>query len=85
MTQFMGIALEYLADLFIPASNINNYQTRHARNGLFPTYMNLVAGQRSFLKRGCHLWKYLPQTLQSAPTPQSFKKNLFRHTMESQL
>ena len=38
-----GNCPEYLADRFIPASNIHNYQTRHARNGLFPTHMNLVA------------------------------------------
>ena len=80
-----GNCPEYLADLFIPASNIHNYQTRHARNGLFPTHMNLVADQRSFLNRGCHLWNSLPQTLQSAPTPQSFKKNLFKYIIESQL
>ena len=40
-----GNCSEYLAHLFIPASNIHNYQTRHAHNGLFPTHMNLVAGQ----------------------------------------
>ena len=80
-----GNCPEYLADLFIPACNIQNHQTRHACNGLFPTHMNLVAGQRSFLNRGCHLWNSLPQTLQSAPTPQSFKNNLFKYIMELQL
>ena len=30
-----GNCPEYVADLFIPASNIHNYQTRHAHNGLF--------------------------------------------------
>ena len=57
---------EYLAELFVPAHDIHNYQTRHARNGLFPTHMNLVAGQRSFLNRGCHLWNSLLQTVQCA-------------------
>ena len=44
---------EYLTELFVPTHDIYNYQTRHARNGLFPTHMNLVAGQRSFLNKGC--------------------------------
>ena len=57
-----GNCPEYLTKLFVPAKDIYNYQTRHARNGLFPTHMNLVAGQRSFLNRGCHLWNSLPQT-----------------------
>ena len=51
---------EYLTELFVPAHDIHNCQTRHARNGLFLTRMNLVAGQRSFLNRGCHLWNSLP-------------------------
>ena len=50
-----GNCPEYLTELFVPAHDIHNYQTRHARNGLFPTHMNLVAGQRSFLNRGFHL------------------------------
>ena len=38
-----GNCPEYLTELFVPAHNIHNYQTRHARSGLFPTHMNLVA------------------------------------------
>ena len=68
-----GNCPEYLTELFVPAHNIHNYQTRHARNGLFPTHMNLVAGQRSFLDRGCHLWNSLPQTVQCASTTLCFK------------
>ena len=45
-----GNCPEYLTELFVPAHDIHNYQTRHARNGLFWTHMNLVAGQRFFLK-----------------------------------
>ena len=68
-----GNCPEYLTELFVPAHNIHNYQTRHARNGLFPTHMNLVAGQRSFLDRGCHLWNSLPQTVQCASTTLYFE------------
>ena len=65
-----GNCPEHLTELFVPAHNIHNYQTRHVRNGLFPTHMNLVAGQRSFLNRHCHLWNSLPQTIQCASTTQ---------------
>ena len=68
-----GNCSEYLTELFVPAHNIHNYQTRHARKGLFPTHMNLVAGQRSFLDRGCHLWNSLPQTVQCTSTTLCFK------------
>ena len=74
---------EYITEPFVPAQDIHNYQTRHARNGLFPTHMNLVAGQRSFLNRGCHLWNSLPQTIQCASTTLCFKKNLFKFILES--
>ena len=46
-----GNCPEYLTELFVPAQDIYNYQSRLAGNGLFPTHMNLVAGQRPFLKR----------------------------------
>ena len=45
-----GNCPEYLTELFVPAHDIHTCQTRHARSGLFWTHMNLVAGQRSFLK-----------------------------------
>ena len=78
-----GNCPKYLTELFVPAHDIHNYQTRHARNGLFPTHMNLVAGQRSFLNRGCHLWYSLPQTVQCASTTLCFKKNLFKFILDS--
>ena len=78
-----GNCPEYLTELFVPAHDIHNYQIRHARNGLFPTHMNLVAGQRSFLNRGCHLLNSLPQTVQCAFTTLCFKKNLFKFILES--
>ena len=78
-----GNCPEYLTELFVPAHYIHNNQTRHARNGLFPTHMNLVAGQRSFLNRGCHLWNSLPQKVQCASTTLCFKKNLFKFILES--
>ena len=75
---------QYLTELFVPAHDIHNYQTRHAPNGLFPTHMNqLVAGQRSFLNRGFHLWNSLPQTVQCASTTLCFKTNLFKFILES--
>ena len=70
-----GNCPEYLIELFVPAHDIHNYQTR-------PTRMNLVAGQRSFLNRGCHLWNSLPQTVQCASTTLYFKKNLFKFILE---
>ena len=73
---------EYLTKLFVPAHNIRNYQTRNALNGLFPTHINLVAGHRSFLNRGCHLWDSLPQTLHCVSTTQCFKKKLFKFIRE---
>ena len=57
---------------------IHNHATRHALNGLFPSHINRVAGQRSFLNRGCHLWNSLPHTLKAAPTPQCFETNLLK-------
>ena len=78
-----GNCPEYLTELFVPAHDIHHYQTRHTRNGLFPTHMNLVAAQRSFLNRGCHLWNSLPQTVQCASTTLCFKKNLFKFILES--
>ena len=69
---------EYLADMFLPAQQMHNHQTRHAQNGLFPFHINRVAGQRSFLNRGCHLWNSLPHSLKDAATAQCFKTNLFK-------
>ena len=53
---------EYLAGMFVPAQQMDNHQTRHTKNGLFPSHINRVAGQRSFLNRGCHLWSSLPHS-----------------------
>ena len=78
-----GNCPEYLTELFVPAHDIHNYQTRHASNGLLPTHMNLAAGQRSFRNRGCHLWNSLPQTVQCASTTLCFKKNLIKFILES--
>ena len=36
---------EYLADMFVPAQQMHNHQTRHAQNGLFPSHINRVTGQ----------------------------------------
>ena len=69
---------EYLADMFLPAQQMHNYQTRHAQYGLFPSHINRVAGQRSFSNRGCHLWNSLPHSLKDATTAQCFKTNLFK-------
>ena len=69
-----GNCPEFLTDIFIPAQKIHNYSTRHANHGLFPTHTNLVAGQRTFQYRGCHLWHSLPQQIQCATTSQNFKK-----------
>ena len=69
---------EYLADMFLPAQQMHNHQTRHAQNGLFPSHINRVAGQQSFLNRGCHLLNSLPHSLKDAPTAQCFKTNLFK-------
>ena len=77
-----GNCPEYLTELFVPAHDLHNYQTRHACNDLFSTHMNLVAGQRSFLNKGCHLWNSLPQTVQCASTTLCFKKNLFKFILE---
>ena len=69
---------EYLTDMFLPAQQTHNHQTRHAQNGLLPSHMNRVAVQRSFLNRGSHLWKSLPHSLKDAPTAQCFETNLFK-------
>ena len=69
-----GNCPEYLTDIFIPAQKIHNYNTRHANHGLFPSHTSLVAGQRTFQSRGCHLWNSLPQQIQCATTSQNLKK-----------
>ena len=69
---------EYLADMFLLAQQMHNHQTWHAQNGLFPSDINRVAGQRPFLNRGCHLWNSLPHSLKEAPTAQCFKTNLLK-------
>ena len=77
-----GNCPEYLTDISIPAQRLHNYSTRHANHGLFPSHTNLVAGQRTFQSRGCHLWNSLPQQIQCATTSQNFKKSLFKYTIE---
>ena len=69
---------EYLADMFVSAQEIRNHQIQHAQNGLFPSHINCVAGQWSFLNQGCHLWNSLPHSLKEASTEQYFKTNLFK-------
>ena len=69
-----GNCPEYLTYIFIPGQKIHNYSTRHANHGLFPSHTNLVAGQRTFQYRGCHLWNSLPQQIQCVTTSQNFKK-----------
>ena len=69
-----GNCPEYLTDIFILAQKIHNYGTRHENHGLFPSHTNLVAGQRTFQYRGCHLWNSLPQQIQCATSSQNFKK-----------
>ena len=73
-----GNCPEYLADMFLPAQKMHNHQTWHAQNELFPSHISRVAGQRSFLNRGCHLWNSLPHSLKNAPTAQCFETNLFK-------
>ena len=57
---------KYMADMFVPAQQIHNHETRHALNGLFPSHINRVTGQQSFLNRGCHLWNSLLHSLKDA-------------------
>ena len=77
-----GHCTEYLTDILIPAQKINNYSTRHANHGLFPSHTNLFAGQWTFQYRGCHVWNSLPQQIQCANNITKLQKSLFKYIIE---
>ena len=57
----------WLHDIFVPAQQMHNHQTRHAQNILFPfSIIKCDARQRSFSNSDCYLWNPLPHSLEDA-------------------
>ncbi len=76
----MGLAPQYICDIFIANNSNHSYNTRNATH-LRVTITRTVYYYRSFTVSGLNLWNSLPNHIKEYTSLSSFKQSLYNYMM----